>query len=153
MLLFLSISTSGKEDSEWLNDLSIAPQLLTLMWDSKAAPLTPDQCSFSSQHNLSSKPWQWSQCIQPSLYTLLGVHSTFRSTQNHSEWVKIAQSCSILCGPMDYTVHGILQARIVKWVAIPFSRGSSQPRDQTQVSCIAGATSWATREVQDYRSR
>ena len=39
---------------------------------------------------------------------------------------------------MDYTVHGILQARILEWVAIPFSRRSSQPRDQTQVSCIAG---------------
>ena len=46
---------------------------------------------------------------------------------------------------MDYTVHGILQARIVEWVAFPFSRGSSQPRDWTQVSCIAGRffTSWA----------
>ena len=41
-----------------------------------------------------------------------------------------------LCDPMDYKVHGILQARILEWVAIPFSRGSSQPRDQTQVSCI-----------------
>jgi len=40
--------------------------------------------------------------------------------------------------PMDYTVHGILQARILEWVAVPFSRGSSQPRDQTQVSHIAG---------------
>ena len=41
-----------------------------------------------------------------------------------------------LCDPMDYKVHGILPARILEWVAIPFSRGSSQPRDQTQVSCI-----------------
>ena len=40
--------------------------------------------------------------------------------------------------PLDYTVHGILQARILEWVAIPFSRRSSQPRDWTQVSCIAG---------------
>ena len=44
----------------------------------------------------------------------------------------------ILCDPMDYIVHGILQARILEWVAAPFSRGSSQPRDQTQVSLIAG---------------
>ena len=43
-----------------------------------------------------------------------------------------------LCDPMAYTVHGILQARILEWVAIPFSRGASQPRDQTQVSRIAG---------------
>ena len=39
---------------------------------------------------------------------------------------------------MDYTVHGILQARILEWVAFPFSRGTSQPRDRTQVSHIAG---------------
>ena len=53
---------------------------------------------------------------------------------------------------MNYTVHEILQARILEWVAFPFSRGSSQPRDQTQVSHIAGGffTSWATREAQQY---
>ena len=43
--------------------------------------------------------------------------------------VKVTQSCLTLCHPMDYTVHGILQARILEWVAFPFSRGSSQPRD------------------------
>ena len=52
--------------------------------------------------------------------------------------VKVTQSCLILCDPMDYTVHGILQSRILEWVATPFSRGSSQPRDQTQVSRILG---------------
>ena len=39
---------------------------------------------------------------------------------------------------MDYTVHGILRAKILEWLAFHFSRGSSQPRDQTQVSHIAG---------------
>ena len=55
---------------------------------------------------------------------------------------------------MDYTVHGILQARILEWVAFLLSGGSSQLRDQTQVSHIAGRffTSWATREAQEYRS-
>ena len=50
---------------------------------------------------------------------------------------------------MDNLVHGILRARILEWAAFPFSRGSSQPRDRTQVSCIAGGffTSWATREA------
>ena len=52
--------------------------------------------------------------------------------------VKVSQSCPILCDPMDYTVHEILQARILEWVAFPFSRGSLQRRDQTQVSHIAG---------------
>ena len=48
--------------------------------------------------------------------------------------VKVAQSYPTLCDPMDYSVHGILQARILVWVAFPFSRGSCQPRDQSQVS-------------------
>ena len=63
--------------------------------------------------------------------------------------VKVAQSCPTVCNPVDNIVHGILQARILEWVAFPFSRGSSQPRDQTQVSRIAGGffTSWATREA------
>ena len=51
---------------------------------------------------------------------------------------------------MDYTVHGILQARILEWVAFMFSGGSSQHKDWTQVSHIAGGffISWATREAQ-----
>ena len=52
--------------------------------------------------------------------------------------VKVAQSCPILFEPMDCIVHGILQARILEWVAFPFSRESSQPRDQIQVSWTAG---------------
>ena len=52
--------------------------------------------------------------------------------------VKVAQLRPTLCDPMDYRVHGILQARILEWIAFPFSGGSSQTRDQTQVSCIAG---------------
>ena len=50
---------------------------------------------------------------------------------------------------MHYAVHGILQARILEWVAFPFSRGSPQRRDRTQVSRVAGGffTSWATREA------
>ena len=70
-----------------------------------------------------------------------------------SPWTEVpsricAQSCPTLCHPMDYTVHGILQARILEWVAVPFSRRSSQPRDWTRVLRIAGwfFTIWATRE-------
>ena len=68
--------------------------------------------------------------------------------------VKVTQSCLTLCDPMHCSppgssVHGILQARMLEWVAIPFSRASSQPRDQTQVSCIVGRffTLWAIREA------
>ena len=55
-----------------------------------------------------------------------------------------------LCDPVDHTVQGIVQARILERVAFPFSRGSSQPRDRTRVSLMAGEffTSWATREAQ-----
>ena len=68
--------------------------------------------------------------------------------------VRVAQSCLTLCNPMDYTVHGVLQARTLEWEAFPFSRGSSQPRGQTQVSCVAGGffTSWATREAHFLRN-
>ena len=72
---------------------------------------------------------------------------------------KVSESCLTLCDPRDcsppgFSVHGILQARILEWVAIPFSRGSSQPRDWTLVSYIASRffTIWATREAQGYWS-
>ena len=57
--------------------------------------------------------------------------------------VLVAQSCPTLCDPMDCnppgsSVHEIFQARVLEWVAISFSRGSSQPRDRTRVSCTAG---------------
>ena len=52
--------------------------------------------------------------------------------------VTVTPSCPTLCDPVDCTVHRILQATILEWVAVPFSRGSSQPRDQTQVSHTAG---------------
>ena len=68
------------------------------------------------------------------------------------KWIVSCQSCPTLCSPMDYSlpcsfIHWILQARILEWVAIPFSRGLSWCRDQTQVSSIAGSffSIWATR--------
>ena len=72
-----------------------------------------------------------------------------------SEWVsEVAQSCPTLCDPVDCSlsgssVHGIFQARVLEWIAISFSRGSSRPRNRTRVSCIAGRrfTVWATREA------
>ena len=81
------------------------------------------------------------------------------STGHESEQtlsVLFAQSCPTLCDPIDCSppgssVHGTLQARILEWIAIPFSRGSSWPRDQTWVSCIADGffTIWATRGAQE----
>ena len=69
--------------------------------------------------------------------------------------VLVAQWYPTLCGPMDCSlpgssIHGISQAGMVEWIAISFSKGSSQPRNRTQVSCIAGKffTDWATWETQ-----
>ena len=63
--------------------------------------------------------------------------------------VKVAQWCLTLCDPMDYIVHGILQARILEWVAYPFSSRSFWLRNRTRVSCIADElfTNWAIREA------
>ena len=85
-------------------------------------------------------------------------HSTLWKTPHLNNKVKseieVAQWCLILCDPMDCSLpgsslHGILQARVLEWVAISFSRGSSRPRDWTQVSRIAGRcfNLWATREA------
>ena len=78
--------------------------------------------------------WTWVSCISGPLPTEL--QGTLK--------MKVAQSCPTLSNPMDSTVHGILQARILEWVAFPFSRVSSKPRGQTQVSHVAGGffTSW-----------
>ena len=87
-----------------------------------------------------------------SLMTWASCISSY-SSQYWSE-VKVAQLCPTLCNPMDCRVHGVPQARTLEWVAFPFSRGSSQPRDWTQVSHIAGRffTSWAPREAHEYWS-
>ena len=100
--------------------------------------------------------WQaGSLSLVPPEKTLLRLQHSLNWTIDStwvSKWVKVTQTCPTLCDPMDYTLRGILQARILEWVAFPFSRGSSQPRSWTQVSHIAGGffTSWATREAQEY---
>ena len=74
---------------------------------------------------------------------------------NHVKmWSEVTQSCPTLCYPVDCgppgsSVHGIFQARILEWIVISFSRGSSQPRHRTQVSHIAGRcfNLWATMSV------
>ena len=77
-----------------------------------------------------------------------------QKASQEAEWSMLVLSCSVICDPMDWilpssSVHGILQARILEWVATAFSRGSSQPRNWTQVSCIADRffTIWVTREA------
>ena len=111
----------------------------------------------------SSEPqwgsWSWSCGVLPQesweaeWYNLLSPDVLCPRSRVLIEWKSLSR-VPTLCNPMDYTVHGILQTRILEWVTFPFSRGSSQPRDGTQVSHIAGRffTSWATREAQEYWS-
>ena len=75
--------------------------------------------------------------LTPTLVSLLSIMK-----------VKVAQLSLSLCDPMDYTVHGTLQAGILECVTFPFSRGSSQPRDRAQVSCIVG-DSLPTERIRD----
>ena len=79
--------------------------------------------------------------------------------QKSYKWSEVAQLCPTLCDPVDCSlpgssVHWIFQAIVLEWIAISFSRGSSQPRDRTWVSCIVDRrfTVWATREVYIYTS-
>ena len=97
----------------------------------------------------------WYSIIWETLTTLRSsgaLCTQMRHLRDGEVKVKVAQYCQTLWDPMDSTVHAILQARILEWVAFPFSRGSSQPRDGTQISHIAGGffPSWATREAQTH---
>ena len=98
--------------------------------------------------NGSTGTWGPESWLSPPLFD--GEDGKHRAVR----YCDVAQSCPTLCDPMDCSppgssTHGIFQARVLEWVAIAFSRGSSQPRDQTQLSCITGRrfTIWATREA------
>ena len=88
-------------------------------------------CLYNPNRCQDKKPFPFLQEVSSCLY----MHA------------KLLQSCPTLCDPMDCSlpgssVHGVLQARILEWVIIPFSRGSSRPRDQTCVSCISCIGRW-----------
>ena len=109
-----------------------------------------------SHHTFWIRLTAWVILIYPwseSYHFAIIVGITWANMLKWSE-VLVTQRCPTLFNPMDWgspgsSVHGILQRRILKWVAISFSRRSSQPRDRTQVSCIAGRllTVWATSET------
>ena len=85
---------------------------------------------FSFRKKMNKYNFEWLITI---LYDLFQYHikscSKIVVFIEWSEWVKVTQWCSTLGDPMDYTIHGILQARILEWVAFPFSRAPSQPWD------------------------
>ena len=127
------------------------------------------ECPFCTAHtllyillNVMWKPgWEENSGENGYMYVALlftwNYHNIVNRLWNEKPKVLVAQSCLTLCNPMDCSppgssVHGISQARILEWVAMPFSRGSSWPRDRTHVSCIAGTGRqipyhWATREA------
>ena len=124
-------------------------------WDSPGKN-TVLSCHFLLQGNLPNPRIEpWSPTLQANALTseppgkLLNI-----STLSEVKWSEFTQWCPALCDPMDCSLpgsplHGILQARVLEWVAISFSRGSSWPRDRTRVSSIPGRcfNLWATREA------
>ena len=127
--------------------------LFVILWVACQAPLS---MGFPKQEYWSRFPLPLPEDlpnsgIEPESHCYMTYDCIFRGFQTVSwflvKWKLL--SCVWLCDPMVYRVQGILQARILKWIAFPFSKASSQPRDQTQVSLIAGEflTSWATREA------
>ena len=128
-----------------LGPFSILPQTIKQGWWMGVAPLHMQTFTY-----LAAGPEQEDS---PSLNHLFVAYPALCGFVSDLEWVK-SLSRVWLCNPMDCSlpgssIHGIFQARVLEWVAISFSRGSSQPRDQTQVSHIIGKrlTIWATREV------
>ena len=91
------------------------------------------------------RDWTWVSCIAGRFFT---IWATREAQENKVKWseVKVAQSYLTLCDPMDYTVHGILQARILEWVAVPFSRNipnlGMKPRSPSLQMDLLGVYSW-----------
>ena len=118
-----------------------------------STPWEPTMCRLT--HSTSEKKWI---CFKNMVFLspLSGRENTTNGYNARQSVCLAAQSCPTLCDPIDCSppgsfVQGILQARILDRVAMPSSRGSPQPRDQTQVSHIVGGSFniWATREAQD----
>ena len=89
--------------------------------------------------------------LEPKRNFDINIKIQYTCWQSEVKESEVAQSCPTLCDPMDCSlsgssIQGIFQARVLEWIAISFSRGSSQPRNRTRVSCIAGTffTDWAT---------
>ena len=101
---------------------------------------------------VNSGSWWWTG--RPSMLQSMGSQSRTLSDWTELNILTCPQSCLTLCDPVDcnspgFSVHGILQVRILQWVAMPSSRGSSWPRDRTCISCIGRQIlyHWATFEA------
>ena len=104
----------------------------TIYWGMPTFPLGVSYANFITKICFSSTQSHFSDLTVKELDEL----GWLKMSSTRGVKVKVTQLCPILCDPVDYTVHGILQARMLEWVAFPFSRGSSQPRERTQVSAL-----------------
>ena len=131
-------------------------------WSKKGSPTDRNRFGWD---RISRKHWPFSHVktwerksrksyhlVLPALFLL---PYTGQERKKKKVKVLVTQLCPTLCNPIDYSmpgssVHGILQARILEWVTISYSRGSSPLGNQTWLSCIAGRffTIWTTREAQ-----
>ena len=149
-----------KKISRWLLQFSSVQslshvRLFATPWTASPTPGAYSNSCPSSQWfhpNTSSSVVPFFSCLQSFPASGGCLDNWFSAFLLFCVYVLVTQSCLTLCNPMSppgSSVHGIFQARILEWVAISFFRGSSQPRDWTQVSRIAGRffTIWATREV------
>ena len=111
-------------------------------WHTAVHGVTKSQTQLRAWAELIPYSYKWEH-----IYTYIHICIYIKLYSIHWKWKPFSHAR--LCNPMDYIVHGILHARILEWAAFTFSRGSSQPRDWTQVSHVGGRffTSWATREA------
>ena len=143
-----------KEEADTTNWIKVIKQLFFTFFNNL----------FILSNSLGTFSLSFSLSLSPSLTLVLSrsLSLSLSHTHTHTSIYReicavlglVTQSCPTLsdamdCSPPGSSVQGILQARILEWVAMSSSRGSSQPRDQTQVSCTAGGffTIWATREA------
>ena len=148
--------SAGKESDYMAGDMGLIPGLGRSPGEGKGYPL-----QYSSLENsmdcivpgVAKSQTRLSNIFYNNFWLILTCTKRWGLT---CKWVLVIQSPPTLCNPMDCSlpsssVYGILQARILEWVVIPFSRGPSQTRGRVRVSCIAGRffTIWATREAQD----
>ena len=119
----------------WAALYGVAQSRTRLKWLSSSTV----ELQFCVSFNLTAKWSSYIYVLYAFFFRLFSIIGYYRESGG-------PQSCPAICDPMDYTVREILQARILEWIAFPFSRWSSQPRDQTQVSHTVGRffTSWAT---------
>ena len=156
----LPAEPQGKTKNTWMGSLSLLQRIFPtqeLSWGLPHCRWILNQLSMREakdcEDGLKYKAVASTSWIVWSLQTYFLSHPLYQQVK--SKVVSKAQSCLTLCDPMDCSlpgssVHGIFQAIVLEWIAISFSRGSSQPRNRTRVSRIVDKrfTVWATREVQ-----